>query len=98
MPAIKREIASQPVFGEGIVFHTRFLYARIAKTYATSVIPMHHASATQMSLPTGCSDSNARMASTIEVTGWCSAKARTTDGIDSVGTNAELIKGRKISG
>src|SRR5215467_8697922 len=38
------------------------------------------------------------MVSTIAVTGWFSAKALTTGGIDSVGTNAELIKGRKISG
>src|SRR5215469_8508323 len=35
---------------------------------------------------------------TIAVTGWFSAKTRTTSGIDFVGTNAELIKGRKISG
>src|SRR5437879_1155937 len=35
---------------------------------------------------------------TIAVTGWFSAKTRTTSGIDLVGTNAELIKGRKISG
>src|SRR5215471_19935131 len=38
------------------------------------------------------------MVSTIAVTGWFSAKALTSGGIDSVGTNAELIKGRKISG
>src|SRR5215470_20451129 len=38
------------------------------------------------------------MVSTIAVTGWFSAKALTTGGIDPVGTNAELIKGRKISG
>src|SRR6516162_7979771 len=38
------------------------------------------------------------MVSTIAVTGWFSAKALTTGGIDSVGTNAELIKGRKMSG
>src|SRR6266702_4581187 len=38
------------------------------------------------------------MVSTIAVTGWFSAKALTTGGIDQVGTNAELIKGRKISG
>src|SRR4030081_3870965 len=38
------------------------------------------------------------MVFTIAVIGWCSAKARTTGGIDLVGTNAELIKGRKISG
>src|SRR5260370_37114360 len=38
------------------------------------------------------------MVFTIAVTGWFSAKTRTTSGIDLVGTNAELIKGRKISG
>src|SRR5579859_93638 len=38
------------------------------------------------------------MVSTIAVSGWCSAKALTTGGIDLVGTNAELIKGRKIIG
>src|SRR3984893_18896397 len=38
------------------------------------------------------------MVSTIAVTGWFSAKTRTTSGIDLVGTNAELIKGRKIIG
>ena len=34
----------------------------------------------------------------MEVTGWCSAKARTGPGMDSVGTNAELMNGRKMSG
>src|SRR5581483_7310046 len=38
------------------------------------------------------------MVSTIAVTGWFSAKTLTTSGIDLVGTNAELIKGRNISG
>src|SRR5215472_16655570 len=38
------------------------------------------------------------MVSTIAVTGWFSAKALTTGGIDLVGTNAELIKGRKTIG
>jgi hypothetical protein len=38
------------------------------------------------------------MVSTIAVTGWFSANALTTGGIDAVGTNAELIKGRKIIG
>ena len=38
------------------------------------------------------------MLSTIDVTGWCSANALTGPGIDSVGTNAELTKGRRISG
>src|SRR5215469_9986693 len=61
-------------------------------------MPTHQASAIQMSFETGCPYSNARMVFTIAVTGWCSAKTRTTGGIDLVGTNAELIKGRKISG
>ena len=34
----------------------------------------------------------------MDVTGWCSAKTRTGPGIVSVGTNAELMNGRKISG
>src|SRR5215471_18038763 len=38
------------------------------------------------------------MVSTIAVTGWFSAKALTTGGIELVGTNAELIKGKKMSG
>ena len=38
------------------------------------------------------------MALTIEVTGWFSAKARTGPGMVSVGTKAELMKGRKMSG
>src|SRR5258708_31285362 len=38
------------------------------------------------------------MVSTIAVTGWFSAKTMTNSGIDLVGTNAELIKGRKIIG
>ena len=51
-----------------------------------------------MSVPTGCWSNRARIALTIEVTGWFSAKARTGPGIVAVGTNAELMKGRKISG
>ena len=35
---------------------------------------------------------------TIEVTGWFSAKARTGPGIEAVGTNAELMNGRKMIG
>src|SRR5215469_12771152 len=61
-------------------------------------MPTHQASATQISADTGCPDRNARMVSTIAVTGWFSAKTRTASGIDLVGTNAELIKGRKIIG
>src|SRR5260370_29628106 len=65
---------------------------------ATTRMPTHHASASQILSDTGCPYSNARMVFTIAVTGWFSAKTRTTIGIDLVGTNAELIKGRKISG
>ena len=36
--------------------------------------------------------------STIEVTGWCSANQRTGPGMPAVGTKAELMNGRKISG
>ena len=38
------------------------------------------------------------MESTIDVTGWFSANQATGAGIESVGTNAELMNGRKISG
>src|SRR5258706_6876918 len=61
-------------------------------------MPTHQARATQISWDTGCPARSARIVSTIAVTGWCSAKTLTTSGIDLVGTNAELIKGRKISG
>jgi hypothetical protein len=71
------------------------LYALIAKKYATTVIPTHHASAIQMSLPTGCPASRERIASTMEVTGWFSAKARTGPRMEAVGTNAELINGKQ---
>jgi hypothetical protein len=74
------------------------LYALIAKKHATTIMPMSHASATQMLLPTGLLISRERIASTMEVTGWFSAKARTGPGMDAVGTKAELINGRKING
>ena len=59
---------------------------------------MHHARATQISFPTGCPASRERIASTMKVTGWFSAKARTGPGIEVVGTKAELINGRKMIG
>ena len=62
------------------------------------MIPTHQASAIQISLPTVPSYKRARIAFTIEVTGWFSANTRTIFGIVSVGTKAELINGRKISG
>ncbi len=62
------------------------------------MIPTHQASAIQISLPTDPSYKRARIAFTIEVTGWFSANARTIFGIVSVGTKAELINGRKTSG
>src|SRR3954451_23021741 len=51
-----------------------------------------------MSSPTGFWANRSRMVLTIEVTGWFSAKARTGPGIVAVGTNAELMNGRKTSG
>ena len=38
------------------------------------------------------------MALTMEVTGWFSANTRTGPGMRAVGTKAELMNGRKISG
>src|SRR5690349_20800813 len=61
-------------------------------------MPAHQARAIQISWPTGCCSHSARIVLTIEVTGWFSAKARTGPGIVSVGTKAELMKGRKIMG
>src|SRR5918996_285623 len=61
-------------------------------------MPTHQARAIQISPPTGCCCSSALIVFTMEVTGWFSAKARTGPGIVSVGTNAELTKGRKMIG
>src|SRR5258708_36730009 len=60
--------------------------------------PTHQARAIQISPPAGRCSNNALIVLTIEVTGWCSAKARTGPGIDAVGTNAELTNGRKRIG
>ncbi|OJE19575.1 hypothetical protein BAQ46_23685 [Bacillus paranthracis] len=62
------------------------------------MMPMHQASAIQISLLTAPPYKRARIAFTIEVTGWFSANARIILGIVSVGTKAELINGKKISG
>jgi hypothetical protein len=37
----------------------------------------------------------ARITLTIDVTGWCSAKARTGPGMVAVGTKAELMNGQR---
>src|SRR5438105_5891819 len=70
----------------------------MANMYATMRMPLHQARAIQMSAPTGCCVNRSRIALTIDVTGWFSAKARTGPGMVAVGTNAELMNGRKISG
>ena len=44
-----------------------------------------------MSVPAGCCANRSRIALTIDVTGWCSAKARTGPRMVSVATNAELM-------
>jgi hypothetical protein len=51
-----------------------------------------------MSVSTGCCVNRPRIALTMDVTGWYSAKTRTGPGMVSVGTNAELMNGRKMSG
>ncbi len=69
----------------------------MAKMHATMRMPTHQARAIQMSEPTGCWVNRSRIALTMDVTGWCSAKARTGPGMASVGTNAELMKLRSQS-
>src|SRR5262252_3377776 len=61
-------------------------------------MPTHQAKATQMSLPTGWPANSSRIELTIDVTGWCSANQRTGPGMVLVGTKAELMNGRKMSG
>src|ERR1700736_1448961 len=61
-------------------------------------MPAHQARAIQISRRTGCCSNKALTVLTIEVTGWFSAKARTGPGIEAVGTNAELMNGRKMIG
>jgi hypothetical protein len=56
-------------------------------------MPRHQATAIQMSALTGCWANGSRIALTMDVTGWWSAKARTGAGMVSVGTNAELVNG-----
>ena len=51
-----------------------------------------------MSVLTGCWANRSRIVLTMDVTGWCSAKARTGPGMVSVGTKAELMNGRKMIG
>src|SRR6476620_8369685 len=62
------------------------------------VIPTHQPSAVQVSAPTGWPVDRSRSVSTIAVTGWFSANTRTGVGMVVVGTNAELMNGRKING
>src|SRR5215813_916533 len=62
------------------------------------MMPTHQARATQMSLPTGCCANRALIELTIEVTGWCSANARTGPGMVAVVTNAVIKNGRKMIG
>ena len=47
---------------------------------------------------TGRWASRSRIVLMIDVIGWLSAKARTGPGMVRVGTKAELMNGRKISG
>src|SRR6202022_4602055 len=70
----------------------------MASADAMRRMPTHQARAIQISPPTGCCSNKALIVLTIEVTGWCSAKARTGPGIEAVGTNAELTNGRKMIG
>src|ERR1700690_2696906 len=70
----------------------------MASAYATTRMPRHQARAVQTLAPAGCWASRSRIVLTMDVTGWLSAKARTGPGIVWVGTNAELMGGRKMIG
>src|SRR5580693_2786352 len=70
----------------------------MAKVYATTRMARHQASAIQMFVLTGCCANRSRIVLTMDVTGWLSAKARTGPGMVWVGTNAELMNGRKTIG
>jgi len=70
----------------------------MAKNHAVIMMPMHHARAIHISLPTGSQLNRARIVSTIGVKGWFSAKTLSAIGIVSVGANAELNNGIKTSG
>src|SRR5258708_34724565 len=70
----------------------------MARAYATTRMPRHQARAIQMPVLTGCCASRWRIVLTMDVTGWLSAKARTGPGMVRVGTNAELMNGRKMIG
>ena len=51
-----------------------------------------------MLLLTGCCVNRSWIVLTMDMTGWLLAKARTGPGMVRVGTNAELMNGRKMSG
>ena len=51
-----------------------------------------------MSVPTGCCVTRSRIALTMGVTGWFSAKARTRPGTVVVSTTAELMNSSTMSG
>ncbi len=74
------------------------LYTLIAKKYARTEIPTHHARAIHIWFPIGSEYSRERTVSTIDVTGWFSANTRTTTGMVAIETKAELMNGMKMSG
>src|SRR5262249_25757152 len=61
-------------------------------------MPTHQARAVQMLVLTGFWANRSRTVLTMDVTGWLSANARTGPGMVAVGTNAELMNGRKMIG
>src|SRR5713101_1232435 len=58
----------------------------------TMIMPTHQAIAIQIVVGSGWLRISPRVASTIFVTGWCSAKARSQGGMLCTGTNALLAK------
>src|SRR5690348_5292107 len=61
-------------------------------------MPAHQATESTALLPIGVPISNPRIVSMNGVNGWCSAKARSQAGIESVGTNPLPRNGRNTNG
>src|SRR3954453_7834219 len=70
----------------------------MARAQAMMRRPAHQARAVQMLVLAGCWASRSRTVLTMDVTGWLPANARTGPGMVAVGTNAELMNGRKMIG
>jgi len=95
------EVAEKCVTQQGITLNVRAVIAFKVGNDEQSIVSAAQrflSDQNQMSVLTGCWVIRSRIVLTMDVTGWCSAKARTGPGIVSVSTNAELMNGRKMIG